>query len=114
MSKLITFKTATKDGPRDAQGFVVWLSLAGKGKHKFVLQLDAHGKPSILADYRTGYKAFDMAARALNQYVARGYALGSDKKLYRVIAQQMIEEAEAARGAEYVQAIFAGPATLNT
>ncbi len=109
MAKLIEFQAATAEGPRAKTGYVAWLNVRGKGRHKFVLQVNpVSGDPSILADYRSGYKLADMAGAAVAHYVGRGIA-----PAWRTLAQWTIEDIEAKHGSVKLISELARPATLN-
>jgi hypothetical protein len=70
MPKLISFQIPTVDGPRDAQGYRVWLRI-GQTVRPFMLQLRGED-PCNLTDFASGYKLYDMANDRLAYRVNSG------------------------------------------
>jgi hypothetical protein len=112
MPKLITFKIPTEAGTREAQGYIAWLDVAGT-RYKFVLQLDIT-KPTILTDYRTGFRLGSFAGMILARYVRSPYAYTeSISGTYRKTAQDFLGTIIARHGADFVRARLAEKPTLN-
>lgn len=112
MPKLITFNIPTEADIRTAQGYVAWLDVGGK-RHKFVMQLDI-SKPTILTDYRTGFRLGSFAGKLLARYVHMPYAYTeSISGTYRKVAQDFLADIIARHGVDYVRARLAEKPTLN-
>lgn len=117
MAKKITF-TAPADGKKGAiehvtkEGFKVHL-MVGNTRHMFVLQFD-FSKPTILADYRTGYKLTNLAGLALARYVSNPYGFNDSLNGYRRLAQDWLNTIVADKGEKHVLDMLAKPETLNT
>ena len=109
--KRISFKVPTASGERLEQGYVARLYV-GNVKHRFVLQLDG-SRPSILADYRSGYKLANLASLALAQYVANPYAYDDSLLGWRKRAQRTVDDIVAAKGENRILDMLGNVPALN-
>lgn len=114
MPKLISFQVPREGGNVSTeQGYVVHLRLNDTTTHKFVMQLDI-SKPTLLADYRTGYRLGSFGGMVLARYVSNPYAYtDSISGTYRKIAQEFLTDIIARVGLERVQSELAKHPTLN-
>jgi hypothetical protein len=111
MPKVITFKVPTKDGAIEKTGFKVRL-MVGNTRHMFVLQHDL-SRPTILTDYRTGFKLASLGGLALARYVSNPYGYRDNLNGMRRIAQDWLNTIVADKGEQHVLDMLAKPATLN-
>lgn len=111
MAKMITFNVASEKGPIEKTGFKVRL-MVGNTRHMFVLQHDM-SRPSILTDYRTGYKLASLYGLALARYVSNPYGFNDSSVGFRRIAQDWLNAIVAEKGEKHVLDMLAKPATLN-
>lgn len=111
MTKKITFRIPDTAGGRDATGYKVRL-MVGQTRHMFVLQLDIDN-PSILTDYRSGYKLTNLASQALAAYVSNPYAYEHGLNGWRKRAQRWLNTIVDARGEQNVLSMLNSVPRLN-
>lgn len=112
MTKLIKFNTPAMGGSIvEKEGYVCILKV-GDTRHKFVLQIDLL-QPSILTDYRSGYRLTNLAGLALAQYVSRPYGYVHGIAGWRKRAQGWLNERVAERGTQGVLDMLRSVPTLN-
>lgn len=97
----------------EARCLIVWLEVGTGGKHRFALQFDGKD-PSLLCDYRTGYRIASLNAAAVSLMATRGpAAFGGLHSDWRKLAQDHIHMLVASRGETFLRDRLAAPPTVN-
>jgi hypothetical protein len=110
MAKLVTIRVPDTVGGRDVQGYVAWLTV-GEKRWKFLLQIELD-QPSILTDYRSGYKLANLGGIILQEYVYRGYSYPPIEAARRA-ARIWLANAVSEKGADYLIERFNSVPALN-